>query len=150
MNYTPSEAFKDLLLACDAVTNLIVKRLYPNQAPQTVLDEDPDSYCVYFAVSDVNDHHLTGPSTISRARFQVDAYARTYIAAHEIAEAIRESIDGFTGEVSGANGSMMLKHVALEDRRDGYEQGDSTESGWHRVSLDFVFWHTATLPITVA
>ena len=157
MNYTIAEAFRDCLLRTTAVQTLLADtgagtttyRLYPNTAPQSAIENEPTSYATYFIVSGTSARHLRGPCGIGEARIQVDVYARTYILAQEIAETIRENTDGFNGEISGTNGSMTLRGVRLEDRRDGYEYGDSSERGWHRVSLDFGMWHSQSIAVVV-
>ena len=157
MNYTIAEGFRDCLLRTTAVQDLLADagagtnnyRLYPNTAPQSVVDTEPTSYATYLIVSGTSARHLGGPCGIGEARIQVDVYARTYIVAQEIAETIRENVDGYSGEISGTNGSMTLRDVRLEDKRDGYEYGSSSERGWHRVSLDFAMWHSQSIAVAV-
>ena len=157
VNYTIAEGFRDCLLRTTAVQDLLADtgagtttyRLYPNTAPQSAIDNEPTSYATYFIVSGTSARHLRGPCGIGEARIQVDVYARSYLTAQQIAETIRENVDGYSGEISGTNGTMTLRDVRLEDRRDGYEYGSSSESGWHRVSLDFAMWHSQSIAVAV-
>ena len=157
VNYMIAEGFRDCLLRTTAVQDLLADtgagtttyRLYPSTAPQSAIENEPTSYVTYFIVSRSIARHLRGPCGMAETRIQVDVYARTYILAQEIAETIRENTDGFNGEVSGTNGSMVLRGVRLEDMRDQYEYGDSSESGWHRVSLDFAMWHSQSIAVAV-
>jgi hypothetical protein len=155
VNYTIAEGFRDCVLRSTAVQDLLADtgagtttyRIYPNTAPQSAIDNEPSSYATYFIVSRTSPRHLGGPIGLTETRIQVDVYARTYILAQEIAETIRENVDGFNGEISGTNGSMLIRGVRLEDMRDQYEFGDSSESGWHRVSLDFAMWHSQSVAV---
>lgn len=156
MNYTVPEAIKDVLLGygyadgeTNPVTDLLGKRLYPNAAPQTIRDEDPDSYATFRMITDVASRTLRGPSTLAEARMEITINARKYIDGQAIKEAIRERLDGFDGNVTGKNGSIALRGIRVDDIRDDYRFGDSSEDGWHVVTMDLLVWHTATAPLLV-
>jgi hypothetical protein len=102
---------------------------------------------VYFRVDSVIERRLRGPAELRQTRFQVDVYARDYGVGQDIATAIREACDGFRGTVTGTAGSLELHGVTLEDERDQYEPDESSEAGWHRVSLDFLVSHKVSVPV---
>lgn len=149
MSYLVAAAFRDLMLQSADVQTLVAKRIYANRAPQWPAAGEPTNYVVYFRVDSIVERDLSRPSALRRTRFQVDVYARSYGDAQDIATAIREACDGFRGTVTGAAGSLVLHGVTLEDERDQYEADESSETGWHRVSLDFQVWHEVSVPVRV-
>lgn len=147
MSYLVAAAFRDLILQSGAVEALVAKRVYANRAPQWAPASEPTSYAVYFRVDSVIERRLRGPAELRQTRFQVDVYARDYGVGQDIATAIREACDGFRGTVTGTAGSLELHGVTLEDERDQYEPDESSEAGWHRVSLDFLVSHKVSVPV---
>ena len=150
MSYEVEQAFYDLLCGDAALVALISTRIYPQVAPQNVPDDEMPSHVVYQVVSSIPERHLKGPGAPTVTRMQVDCYARVYSDAKAIARAIRECADGYRGTITSplGDGTLELRSVKLEDARDGYEY-TTPESGWHRVSLDYMVWHPSTVPLHV-
>lgn len=146
MSYRVEKAFFDLVRADPSVSALIGSRVYPNAAPQDIPDDQLGPHVIYFKVSSVPERHLGGPSAPTQTRLQVDCYARSYATAQDIAHALREATDGYSGTVEGNDGSLELRSVRLEDMRDIYEF-TTEETGWHRVSCDFLIWHASSVPV---
>lgn len=111
------EQLRALIVADPAIVALVVGRVFPGKLPQGVAMPA----IRYTVVSDVPSLTFDGAGELRRARVQVDAYAKRYLDAQALADALE-------GAVGGSQSDWLL--VA---RRDGYE--DETEL--HRVSLDF-------------
>ena len=77
---------------------------------------------------------LGGPSTTTRARWQVDAYSDRRDVARTMGRQVRAALDGYAG--NGAGGDFVVRSVLFEDRRDLYEADELL----HRVSTDFIVW----------
>lgn len=117
---TFGETVHDTLVASPAVTALIVGRVFPNVIPQAAAMPAVR----YTVVDDLPTNVLSGAATLRRARVQVDAYAKRYLDAHALADAVSGALGAIDGPTT----------TALEvSRRDGYED----ETKLHRVSLDF-------------
>lgn len=115
------------LLASTAVTDLVgaapAARIFPGKAPQGTTAP----YLVLQVVSDVPINSVDG-SAVTRlhmARFQVDAYAGSYLSAWALAGAVVEVI---------ANLSRPDLSAYLDVQRDLY---DDTTPELRRVSMDF-------------
>ena len=112
------EDLRALLLASTAVTAQVVGRVFPQKMPQGVALPA----IRYAVVDDVPVNSVEGTGVTARARVQVDVFAKKYLDAQGLADAVVGAV--------GAGGLLL-------DRRDGYE--DETEL--HRVSMDFSMWH---------
>lgn len=116
------------VLSADAgVTALADTRIYPVVMPQG----GKLPALVYTVVDDVPENSLAGwTSGLSNARVQIDCYAKGYIAAQTLADAV---VGTLARRVSESLSSVLLS------RRDDYED----ETSLHRVSLDVSLWVSA-------
>lgn len=117
---TFGETLRAALVADAAVTALVIGRIFPGRVPQGVVMPA----IRYLVVDDLPWNTLEGGYSRRAARVQVDAYAKKYLEAHALADAIVGAVGSITGPAVTA---------VLLARRDGYE--DVTEL--HRVSMDF-------------
>jgi hypothetical protein len=109
------EEIRALILASPAVVEKVVGRVFPAKLPQTVTFPAVR----YLVVDDIPSRSFDGPGALRRGRVQVDAFAKKYLDAQALADALEGALEG--------------SEWSLVARRDGYE--DETEL--HRVSLDF-------------
>lgn len=96
---TPEVVLHTHLLADPSVAGIVGTRIYPKELPQTAT-LPALSYHVVFARGT---YSYTGPSTLVRARVQMDAWANTYAQAVSLTEAVRRALVPFSNEtVQGA------------------------------------------------
>jgi hypothetical protein len=89
---TVEDAVVDRLLSLSAVTALVSSRVYLDKLPQS-----PTYPCVRVQqISEPEDYHLRGGSTMKRARIQVDAFAREVsgVNAYALADTVASAIHG--------------------------------------------------------
>jgi hypothetical protein len=106
------------------VSAIVEDRVYPNQTPRDV--EYP---CVtYFRVSSSPIGDMGGASGMVHARIQINSWAKgngAYIAAHGLADAIRDKIDHFRGTLSGGLHTIDAVHLVdegdVKDKRLGVD-----------------------------
>lgn len=113
------ETLRSALVADAAVVACVSGRIFPNVIKQGVTMPAVR----YFVVDELPWNTLDGGITRRGARVQVDAYARTYLAAQGLADALE-------GAVRALNGPAVTCLVI--SRRDSYEDSDEL----HRVSVD--------------
>ena len=95
-------------------------------------------YVTYTRIATNRVHSADGESGLVQALFQLDIWARTHKAAHELADALRLAMSGY----SGAMGSFTVRGAILDDERDSPEGPiDSSETGYLSVQQDYRFWH---------
>jgi len=111
------------------ISALVSAKVYPVQLPQDVVLPA----IVYFKVSGPRLHHLGGASGRAHARFQIDSWAATPLAAKNLADAVRSSLGGFTGTLTAIKAS-----IKLDNERDDYEDGILA----YRVIQDYIINHT--------
>ena len=78
-------------------------------------------YIVYAVIDDVAMMHLTAQSGDAIARVQVDSYADSHDGARELADAVREAVNGFYGTVTTSEGSIDITMLKLDTSYDSYE-----------------------------
>lgn len=123
------------LLANATVSGLVSTRVYPNILPQ----KPTLPALVYSRISGPRIHTLTGTSGWSDARIQIDSWGATYIAAQDLAAAVRASLDGFIGSLDDGNSPAATRRVAvrLDNERDLFEE----EPDFYRVTQDYAIKH---------
>jgi hypothetical protein len=65
---------------------------------------------------------LAGPSGMTAAEIQIDAYAQTYYAAKALGGQIIDLLDGYRGTVTAGSESIRIGAVSLEDDADLVDQ----------------------------
>ncbi|MGE3623693.1 MAG: DUF3168 domain-containing protein [Bdellovibrionales bacterium] len=113
-------------------------RVYYVQLPQHNVGPNYWPALLITKVSGYRDQHLRGPSGWANPRFQIDCFAQTYMAAKELADAVRELMDGYVGTRKGT----LIRDCSLSNERDNYEE----DVKLYTVSLDFQIWNTESNP----
>jgi hypothetical protein len=93
---------------------------FPNLAAQ----EAVPPYIVYQRIVSITHNNLLGPSDLQNTRVQIDAYAKTYAQAQQIASDIR----------------LAMLAAAFTNLQISEQDFFETEVRLHRVSLDYSIW----------
>ena len=111
------------------VSALVGDRIYPLLVPQ----DATLPAIAYQRISTGRDETHTGPSGLSQARIQLTCIADSYDAAKAVADAVRSSLDGFSGTMGGINVGACF---VTNDRDDWAASLDMPV-----VRLDVIIWH---------
>lgn len=107
------EAMADYLKDDSGVAALISNRLYPMVIPQDV--DKPAAAFQRISRDGVHVHDL-GPDGWASVRMQFTCQATSMYVAKQVAEAIREALDGFAGDMEG----MEIGACQIVNEWDGY------------------------------
>lgn len=125
------------LLADAAIAAVVGARVFPIKMPQG----EKGTSIVYLRVSNVGDHIMSGPTRIARPRFQIDCWAGTPGAASDLANLVKERLDGYQGPMPYGSASPQLSVEVLgiffQSERDGYDSDNELYS----ASRDYMIWH---------
>ena len=77
------------------------------------------------------------PVNLAHPRFQINAWANSYLEAKQVTDAVRVCLDGFIGDVTTDSGVVQIRGIVFEDDRDSYEHDSRT----FQVSRDFIVWY---------
>lgn len=115
------------------VNNLVSTRVYPLRLPQ--------GYTLpaisYQRISAERIHEMSiGPIGWAWSRFQVDCWANSYGDVRSLAEAVRQSLDGFKGDLD----STHVGGIYIEGERDLFEENAEI----YRVTMDFLIPYKET------
>lgn len=120
-----------------AISTLVSSRVYPSLLPQS----PTLPALTYGQVSAVRVRDLTGPAGKSRHRISISCWASTYAGARALADAVRQSIDGFQGWWR----DTFVGSVTLDNEFDLHEEGAGpVDVGVHRVVQDYIISHLET------
>jgi hypothetical protein len=136
----PQGAVHAHLSADEDVSAAVGGRIFTGVAPQfTALP-----YISIQLISGSSVHHLGGAAGLADARVQIDAWAPTSLAAWDISELIRESMDGRLGTL----GEDTIQWSGLDSRgADADEPQDGSERWIHRVRSDYLIWYPESVPV---
>lgn len=99
-----------ILSSTGAVTQLVGDRIYPVQ-----IDQGAGLPAIaYQQISGPREHNVSGPIGWVRARYQITAWADTYLDAIDLATAIRVAVDGYSGTIAG----LVIDHIFVVDEGD--------------------------------
>jgi hypothetical protein len=143
-------AILELLTADSGVTDLCdtsrgVAAIFPGDVP-TSLDAD-STYITLDRVSTQRVHHMTAASGLASVLAQINCWAADDESAEDLADAVREAIDGYQGTVTDGAFSVDVRYIFLEDQRDGdLAPAHGAETNTCRQILDARVWHRETIP----
>jgi len=116
------------IVADGTISGLVATRVYP-----LVLPQKPTYPAIrYGRISGPRSQLLDGPSEWGFARVEYDSWATSYTGAQTLAAAVRSSLNGFIGTLSGR--SVVIR---LENERDDFEEADEL----YRVIQDYIVLH---------
>ncbi|HYJ44087.1 MAG TPA: DUF3168 domain-containing protein [Xanthobacteraceae bacterium] len=93
---------------------------------------------VLHQISGRRNYAMTAPSGVVEARVQVDCWARSNKDATATGRAVNHALGGLRAELDG----VEIQGAFLELEQDLSEPGSPPNEQIHRVSMDFIVWHT--------
>ncbi len=118
------------------ISDPIRYRIFPLKLPQG----EVRTSIVYTRISGQGDHHMQGPSGLSRPRLQIDCWAQSGDAADQLSRLVKERIDGFQGSILWGENSpeeaVVVRGIFFESEREDYDD----VAKLHRSSKDYFVW----------
>lgn len=110
-------ALREFLLGDTNIAGLVAARVFPVVMPQgTRL-----ASVVYTRVSGTGDYRMQGRSGYVRPRIQVAAWAPKADEAVNLANAVKDRLDGFTGVMGSGSSQVRVQGVFQSDERETYD-----------------------------
>lgn len=107
---TIATALRQILLDDYEVAAMVSTRVHPVSRPQG----GALPAIVYQLITTGRRHTTDGPVYLTVASFQVTAWDSTYLGAAQVAEYVRQALDGYDGTV----GTVTIQAVAIVDEGD--------------------------------
>jgi len=128
---TIQEGLLDYLLDQSAITAIVSQRIYPMVVPQG----QPLPSITLQKISEQENYHLGGTTSLRVARMQIDCYAATPKAASDLSELVRTAMS--TQRL--LMGTVEVTSVFRENSRDTNERSDNgSDPGDYRNSTDYM------------
>ena len=137
---TIETAFYSYLSTKPSITSLVSTRIYPLLAPDT----PTYPHIVYTVFGEGHHHDINGAVGLVDLTMQVDIWAKTVASRSSIGEALRNALDGFTGDMGAEN--LNIRSCFLGDRTNLFDRDSDTSTAFYRTSMDFTIWHVESLP----
>lgn len=116
-----------------AVTAIVSNRVYPDTLPQS-----PTFPAITFnQVSRVGVDGLEGSCGKARRRVQINCWATTKKGAWQLADAVRQTLNGFH---TGTFADSIIGSVRLDNEVDIFDE-ESKIAGTYRVVQDYIIAH---------
>lgn len=112
---SPEQAVARAIMADPLVANVLGQRVWPVLAPQSA--DLP--FATWRRVSVLRQQSLGGPTGITTVQLALDIYATTYESVRDIADRVRDVLDGWGVENSEYVG---VRNVSLDTESDGFVQ----------------------------
>lgn len=106
-------------------------RVYPTKIPQGV----KATCIVYTLVSGQSGHHMEGRDGLARIRLQIDAWSPSGDTAANLANLIKDRLDGFSGVMGQGDSAVNVQAVFFLDERESYDDGAQMS----RMGRDYAF-----------
>jgi len=130
---TIEEAIYAHLIADSGVSALVSTRIYPLMIPQDIALPA----IAYQRISGPRQTAHDGPIEIAAGRFQITCQGTSYGSAKDVANAVRQALDGYAGPVVSGAESVTVEGSFLKNEWDGYEFAGETRV----VRLDFMIYY---------
>ncbi len=123
------------------ITAVVSTRIYPQVAPESAAYP----FITFLVVSEVPEHHMGGAAPLTRVMMQFDVWAETHAERVDIAEVLRNALDGFRGDMGTEN--LDIQSCFLENRSNFQESDTEGKAApVFRTSMDFSIWHVLPVP----
>lgn len=109
---SPEAALRSTLTASTAVTSIVSTRIYPVLAPASATLP----FVTWRRSGIARDQTLAGPVGMPRVSVEYSIYGTTYEQARELADAMRQVLDGWTGTAVGCT----VSQTSLESESDDF------------------------------
>lgn len=124
------------LLADAGIVAIVTDRVFPIVLRQGEINPS----IVYTRISGRSGHWMQGPDGLAVPRFQIDCWSQAATISNNLANLVKERIDGHRGEMPYGTGSpqdfVTVQGVFFTDEREDYD----TDSKLYRVSRDYLIW----------
>ena len=130
------------LVADATLAGIVGTRVRMNRSEQS----DALPRVVIHQISGDHKHHMTAATGKATGRVQIDCHASSPVEAESIAEAVRQSLDGFRGQV---NSGTFVSMCHLDSERADYaspRQGGHASDGVDSIQLDYLIGWSVTVP----
>jgi hypothetical protein len=138
-------AVEAALKGSPAVQSLVGTRVYP----LVLTEKRPPPALLYALQSDVKGRNLSGPNGTSAARFEFVCVSRTLSDGQNLAESVRNLIDGLTNSTLGlpGGGSLQLMEVTHKDESDSVtDSADGTAQSFFLTSFVYSIRYRVPTP----
>jgi len=120
------------------ISAIVDSRVYPIIAEQGA--QLP--YITYQLIFAGYERHTGGGTDLARAVIQIDCWAETHKEVRDLAVAVQNRYDNFTGTLGGDGNTAEIDSCFLKDDRDEFVPArEATGRGIYRRSLDLEFWY---------
>lgn len=120
-----------LIIANTGFSAIAGNRLYPLVLPDSLVQSDATQpAATYQTISSVPVYSNDGPTGCVTARIQFDCFAAAYSGAKSVSDAIRQTLDGYTGTLP--DGTPVL-NCWIDNVTDSYSQ----DTRLYRTSTDY-------------
>jgi hypothetical protein len=124
--------------------SIVGVRVEPHNIPQAAGDEPPLPAITYEVTEDDHRYTLDGESTLARTGMRFEARARFFSDCVALAEAARELLSGYRGQV----GSVRIRFTRLTDQDSGYDiPADASDLGTHWKGYEYRFTYNVVSPV---
>lgn len=117
----PGPALRALVLSDATVVSIAGQRMFPMKMPQG----ERRASLVFQEISAIGGHTLEGPAGLADMRMQITAWAETRDTAVELANALKEAIDGFANVVLYGDDSpqdqLLFKAIFFDSGGSSYD-----------------------------
>lgn len=127
------------LVSDSSVTTLVGTRIYPSILPQ-----NPTLPAIRYETGIQRPaHKLSGGAGFATSTVSIDIFAVSHIEAYNVQQAIRESLQGWSGT---ANSTEMVSVNVVNIREDYLQPTDASDVGKYRVNMDVEIIHEQSIP----
>jgi len=127
------------LSGIEAITNIVGTSIYHHHLPQSA--EFP--VLTFQLISSRHEHDLLGAAGIVTARYQVDCWSYSLSEAATMAEAVRQALQGFSGDMEDTE----ILFIVLDDQNNLDEAPKDGSDNWlYRREQDYLIKYRESIP----
>ncbi len=148
---TVETAVRQILISDTDVAAELAGNIYPDAAPQNIVDADPSKfrpYAVYEIIADAAEHHIAASSGLAYAVLRYTSVSMNATEARAISEAIREALDGYSGVVTVGAETLAIEVITIERTRRNYAPPrDAGAAGTYMMIQEMQIGYQQSVPV---
>jgi hypothetical protein len=130
---SPEAVMRNALVTTTVVSSIVSSRIFPLLAPQSAALP----FITYRRSGIRRQQTLSGPMGVPQVSVDFDVYAATYEGARDLADKVRQRLDGYGGTFDNTE----VQQVSLENEQDDFVQLAGAEMPpVYSVKLSFDCW----------
>jgi len=96
----------------------------------------------YSIIANTHERHIAGGTDLAHPTVRIECWAASHLEAKDLAKAVRQRLDNFTGTLGGGTTTVSVDICFLRSETDEFvPEEEATGRAVYKRTLDFEIWY---------